>query len=174
MTKIINLYGGPGTGKSTTAAGVFYTLKQKGVSCELVTEFAKDLTWDESYIQLRNPIYVFAEQHHRLFRLDDKVDYIVTDSPLLLSVVYNKIYGELSEVFDELVFDQACTQDAVHIYLNRVKPYVTAGRNETFEQACNIDLQIKRLLEENVEHYTVTADQSAINGVLDIIGKRHD
>ena len=33
-TLIINLIGGPGSGKSTTAAGLFYKLKQMGIDCE--------------------------------------------------------------------------------------------------------------------------------------------
>lgn len=45
---IINLYGSPGSGKSTAAAYIFSKLKMKGVECELVTEVAKDLVWDEN------------------------------------------------------------------------------------------------------------------------------
>ena len=41
-TLIINLIGGPGSGKSTTAAGLFYKLKQMGIDCEMALEFAKD------------------------------------------------------------------------------------------------------------------------------------
>lgn len=45
---VVNLYGGPGVGKSTGAAYVFARLKEAGVVAELVTEFAKDLTWGHS------------------------------------------------------------------------------------------------------------------------------
>lgn len=41
--KVINLYGGPGTGKSTTAAMLFAKMKLAGFNCEYVPEFAKDL-----------------------------------------------------------------------------------------------------------------------------------
>ena len=40
--KVINLYGGPGTGKSTTAAALFALIKREGYNVELVTEFAID------------------------------------------------------------------------------------------------------------------------------------
>lgn len=43
MTSVINLIGGPGSGKSTTAAGLFFRMKSMGVRCELVTEYAKEL-----------------------------------------------------------------------------------------------------------------------------------
>ena len=39
---VVNLFAGPGTGKSTVAAQIFAHLKWQGFSCELVTEFAKE------------------------------------------------------------------------------------------------------------------------------------
>ena len=45
--KVINLFGGPGCGKSTTAADLFARMKLRGLSVELVTEYAKDVVWDE-------------------------------------------------------------------------------------------------------------------------------
>ena len=47
MTKVINLFGGPGAGKSTTAAGLFYEMKVRDIKCELVTEYAKDMTYEK-------------------------------------------------------------------------------------------------------------------------------
>lgn len=46
MTLYVNLYGGPGTGKSTGASYIFSKLKLAGVEAELVTEYAKDLVWE--------------------------------------------------------------------------------------------------------------------------------
>ena len=45
-TLIVNLYGGPGSGKSTGAAYIFSMLKMVGVDAEYVTEFAKDKVWE--------------------------------------------------------------------------------------------------------------------------------
>ena len=61
MTKkciIVNLFSGPGAGKSTTAAGLFYKLKKQGVNCELVTEYAKHVTWRGNFSTLKNQVYV--------------------------------------------------------------------------------------------------------------------
>ena len=45
-TLIVNLYGGPGSGKSTGSAYIFSKLKMAGVDAEYVTEFAKDKVWE--------------------------------------------------------------------------------------------------------------------------------
>lgn len=74
--KIINLFGGPGVGKSTLAATTFAHMKQEGYSVELVTEYAKQLTWEGRTNALSNQIYVFAKQLHNIFRLKGQVDYL--------------------------------------------------------------------------------------------------
>ena len=86
--KVINFFGEPGSGKSTAAAGLFYLLKQKKYNIELVTEFAKDLVYDEHYKALSSQNFVFANQEYRLSRLESSVDYAIMDSPILLSAIY--------------------------------------------------------------------------------------
>ena len=99
---IVNLFGAPGSGKSTGAAYIFSQLKMLGVDAELVTEFAKDKVWENNTEVLNNQTYVFGKQHFRISRCADKVDVIVTDSPLLLSAIYN--HSELlGEEFNNLV-----------------------------------------------------------------------
>ena len=44
-TIVVNIFGGPSAGKSTTSAGIFYELKRQGIRCELVTEYAKSKVW---------------------------------------------------------------------------------------------------------------------------------
>ena len=100
---IINLFAGPGSGKSTTCAGVFSKLKLAGVNCEMALEYAKDKVWENSLDVLDDQIYVFGKQLHRIKCLKDKVDVIITDSPILLSIIYNK---EESNYFDDLIVEQ--------------------------------------------------------------------
>ena len=57
-TLLINIYGGPGAGKSTVAAGLFYELKKKGYDCGLVTEMATELVYDESFNVMNDQIYL--------------------------------------------------------------------------------------------------------------------
>lgn len=88
MTLIVNLYGGPGTGKSTTAAGLFYKLKEAGINSEYIQEYAKDKTWQADYFTLECQPYITSKQLYRLHRVLDKVDVVVTDSPLIQGLVY--------------------------------------------------------------------------------------
>ena len=85
---VINLFGAPGSGKSTGAAEIFAALKKKGINAELVTEFAKDKTWEHNMLALGCQEYIFGKQSYRLRRCRDDVEVIVTDSPLPLSLIY--------------------------------------------------------------------------------------
>ena len=67
-TKIINLFGGPGCGKSTTASGIFYELKKRGYECELSLEFAKDKVWEDSLRTLDDQIYKITARKMRGFQ----------------------------------------------------------------------------------------------------------
>jgi tRNA uridine 5-carbamoylmethylation protein Kti12 len=136
---VINLFGGPGCGKSTTAAELFALLKKQGINAELVTEYAKDLTWQESFNVLRNQIYVFAKQHHRLWRIKNKVQVIITDSPLLMSIVYGMNYGE---TYKKFVKEEHDRYNNFNVLLRRPGNYQEIGRNQTLDQAKEIDLQV--------------------------------
>ena len=101
---LINLFGGPGVGKSTGAAYVFSQLKMRGINCELVGEFAKDKVWEENWVALKNQAYIFGKQYYKIARCADQVDVVVTDSPVLLSLIYND-NPVLGEAFEQTVSD---------------------------------------------------------------------
>jgi hypothetical protein len=163
-TIVINLFGGPGISKSTTAAGIFSLLKLHGVDCELVTEFAKDLTWEERQKTLKNQIYIFGKQNHRLWRLNNHVDIIITDSPLLLSLVYDD--GSLSGL-TQLIKQSVDLYTNYNFLLKRVKPYNPNGRSQTEEQAREIDDKIKVMLDvyANDSYKKIDGDHTAINKI---------
>lgn len=143
---VLNLYGAPGSGKSTGAAYIFSKLKQQGISCELITEFAKDLVWDNSY-SLNNQIYVFGEQYHRMERLRGKVDVIITDSPLPLSLIYHSIKNEdVKKLFEQLVIAATNSFDNLNWFIIRDKPYVQTGRLQTETESDAISNVIRDML----------------------------
>ena len=112
MTKIVNLFGGPGIGKSAIAAGLTYELKKNHITCDAPYEFPKMLAWDENHSAIRDQLYVLANQHRGIVKSYGKVDYIILDSPILLSLVYRLVYKGTTypstlygESFDKLVLD---------------------------------------------------------------------
>lgn len=163
-TIVVNLFAGPGAGKSTTCAGVFERLKLKGINCEMATEYAKDKVWEESFKTLDDQIYVFGKQLHKIKRLLGKVDVIITDSPLLFSIQYD---SEHNETFRKLVIDQHERLNNLNFFIVRNDSYQQAGRMQTLEESKGIDDSIKEILKENnVEYIVVNKD-----GASDVIAK---
>lgn len=151
---VVNLFGVPSAGKSTGAAYVFSQLKLAGVNAELVTEFAKDKVWEESKEVFNNQVYIFGKQFFRISRCAEKVDVVVTDSPLLLSVFYNKS-ELLGEDFNNLVLKVFNSYDSMNYLLNRVKPYNPNGRFQTEEESDALAKPMVNLLRQFNVNYTV-------------------
>ena len=150
--KVINLFGGPGSGKSTTAAGLFHHMKNQGYKVELVTEYAKDIVWAERHKELNDQLYITAKQNHRLFLLQDKVDYCITDSPLLLALVYCRM---MPSSFAPFVRDLFYDYNNIAVLLRRTKPYISLGRSQTEDEAQILDTQIHALVHSTVPPHQI-------------------
>ena len=147
---VINLFGAPGAGKSTGAAIVFAELKKRGVNAELVTEFAKDKTWEGNATALGCQEYVFGKQSYRLARCKADVDVIVTDSPLPLGLLYVNDPALLSDgAFQKVVMNVFNSYNNLNYYVNRVKPYNPKGRNQTEAESDALAAPLKKLINEN-------------------------
>jgi hypothetical protein len=162
-TVVINLFAGPGAGKSTNAADIYALMKRAGLSVELVREYAKDFVWGGKRIDRLHQITLAGEQAFRESSLYGKVDYVVTDSPVILSGYYQRRYTE-DEFLTPCVKEWmgAAEQTGVvykNIFLTRSKPYVSEGRNETEEQAKQIDDELRGYLTHKCRfEYTEMAD----------------
>lgn len=163
-TLVVNLFGGPGCGKSTLMAAIFHQLKLNGYDCEMVTEFAKDLVWEKRNETFKDELYIFAKQNHRLFRVNGKVDIIVTDRPLLLTNAYNQDDKELCSLCLK-IFNQ---YNNLNFLLKRQTVYQENGRNQSEEEAMEIDKITQDLLESNgIDHYIVNNDD--LDDIIKII-----
>ena len=169
MAKVINFFGGPGASKSTIAAYTFSMLKFSGVNAELITEYAKDKTWEGSLKVLENQIYVFGKQQHKLHRVQDKVDVAIMDSPLLLSAVYDP---SGSQVFKQLILDEFHKYNNLNILLTRdpLKNYCTAGRSQTKQEAMIIDEKVKFFLDDNnIKYYSFVGNKDSADKIVNLI-----
>lgn len=187
-SRVINLHGGPGVGKSTIAAGVFSKLKSKGISCELVVEFPKEITWEETQKLLENQIYIFSEQFRRQWRLLDKVDFVITDSPLLLYSIYFDYYLEKMKTIRNNDYDNVCRNffDQTYLQFNNkdyfivrrfeeidgkiIYPdYETSGRNQNIQEAVILDKKIQdKLYKYNPGYIPLTG---SVDDIIDMITK---
>lgn len=142
---VVNLIAAPGSGKSTTAAGVFEQLKLRNVNCELVTEFAKDKVWEENPSPFKDggQVYLLGKQFYRMHRCRAGVDVIITDSPLCLASYYLRQIENPEVItdyasFDRLVKNLIDSFDNMNYFLDRVKKYNPKGRFQTEEESDRI------------------------------------
>lgn len=167
---VINLFAGPGTGKSTCMAGIFSELKLRGVNCEMTPEYIKTKVWENSLDIRNDQIYVFAKQLHSVRTLLDKVDVIISDSPILLSLAYAT---NETEAFERLVIEEFSRYDSFNYFLVRHKKYNPSGRCQTEEQAKEKDDVIKDLLDRyNIYYQTKDSCKETIYEIVNDI-ERH-
>lgn len=167
MTKVIALFGGPGVGKSSIATEIFSEMKKKNFSCEYVSEYAKEIVWEGNEALLKNQLHIFAEQFRRQWNLYNKVDYIITDSPLLLGSVYFKHYlsksvdnFQLKQSFIDCLIktiDESYFQfDNDAFFIRRSVEYNSIGRIQIEKEAYQIDKLILEKLEQyRIPHYNM-------------------
>ena len=142
---VINLYGGPCSGKSTIMAGVFYKLKEMGKNVEMSPEFVKDSVYDGNPYPFKDQIYVFANMLKRLRQFDGKVDYVVTDAPLLMNLVYTE---KESNYFRSLVVSEYNKYSNYEYILRRGKiKYQDNGRVNTKKESDRIQRAVENILE---------------------------
>jgi short-subunit dehydrogenase involved in D-alanine esterification of teichoic acids len=146
----------------------------------MALEYAKDLTWESGVSKnkkekiknpkLENQLYVFGKQQHRLFRLNKKVDVIVTDAPLLHSLVYD--VGD-NKSLKELILEEHSIYNNLNIFLSRKKKYNPNGRSQTFKQAVELDKKIKLMLDMYSGGYeTIEAVPGNIPSIIKMIKKK--
>jgi hypothetical protein len=170
MKKIICLWGGPGTGKSTTSAELFALLKKLDYNCELNKEYIKDWVWEKRNIIPGDQVYIFAK-HARKERIYMKsnLDFIITDLPLALCAFYSRLYDKYERengacaamLKQHYSFCFEHGYEIKHYYLNRLKKYNPEGRYQDEDGAKQLDLQILDFLKEfNIEYESVDCDEN--------------
>lgn len=167
---VINICSGPSTGKSTLASGLFSKMKKMGYNVEYVQEYAKDLCYEDNFNVVSDQIEVSSEQLRRMRRLRKKVDIIITDSPLLLGIIYSK--EENPHLTPMLLWEYNNTFEDMTYFLERGDlVYQPHGRFQTEEQAKNVDIDILNLLKEHKIEYKSILRKGAKKTILTDIDK---
>lgn len=178
-TIVVNLFGGPGSGKSTAALGVTYKLKLNAVNCEYANEIAKDLMWREDWGSLKDQIKIFGKQNGKIFDLKNKVDVIITDSPAVMGLLYcDKEEISVNEL-KALAIAEFNRDDIINLnyMLKRStdRPYDENGREQTEEEARQKDKDVKALLSDlgvRVRH--LPAHESTVDYIYVEVMKKLD
>lgn len=172
---VVNMFAGPSVGKSTTAAAVFHELKKASVKVELVHEFAKQMVWNCRSDIFTEQDYLFAHQHRLIRQLvQHDIDVAIVDSSLLLSLVYRPDWYPNS--FDQFVLDVFRTYNNVNIFIERNPEfdYVQAGRNESYEQAIQVDQTIRNMLIcNNIPFHSIQSGQDCVSDIIRHLYDKH-
>lgn len=172
---IINLVGGPGTGKSLYAAYLFTLLKINGRNVEYVQEYAKDLVWRKKYEVLNNQQSVAYHQYKALKGASKYVEAAITDGSLIHSWYYNR-HSEINysnqEITEERINEYYSKFQNIVIYLKRNPKYAyqQEGRYQSEDEAKEIDSHMKQILmDKNIPHIEVLADMDNVPQMFDYI-----
>lgn len=179
MTVVINMLGGSGLGKSTTAAGLYHQMKLDGKNVELVREYVKNWAWDGKKVGQYDQIYIFGKQARSEYMLYNKVDYVITDSPILLSPIYEKYYNNGESMIEEAALKfltKARNNGVKHVnfLLERNKPFNPEGRYETEDQAKAVDLEVRKFIKlYSLDSKEVKVnDNERIDYMLEYLGEK--
>lgn len=173
QAKHICIWGAPGTGKSTIAAGVFHEMKKRDYDVELVLEYAKSLVFSKDYFRMKNQLYILAKQSHPWFKLDSQVQYTVNDSPFLMGLIYAQDSKHLPlKEFIDLTVKMYKGYDTINIFLlrNFENRYTEHGRNQTESEALNIQNDIaKLLLFHDIPHVKIMSSETSVQEIINLL-----
>lgn len=164
---VINGYGGPGAGKSTACLEITAALKKEGYNAEYVQEYAKELVYEKDMEMLdgspEHQYEILKEQTRRMDRLYDQVDFIVTDSPILLNEIYNK---ELTPEYESLVNELQGEYINYSFFIERdASNFEEEGRIHNLTESIEKDNEIKDMLQKNEIKYK-TYNHENVNEIV--------
>lgn len=133
----INLFGGPGIGKSTVSAILFAELKIAGINVETVHEYAKELVYEGHDLREATKEFqtkIFKEQLRRELLFLNKAEVLISDSPLLLNAYY---HGDPKII--EIALRHSTPKD-LNVFLSRsVEKFEGRGRSHNHIESVAID-----------------------------------
>ena len=161
--KVINLFGCPGSGKSTTAAMLYFKLSSMGYKVELVSESTLDLIKNDQKIITQDNIFNVQKKK---FNID--ADYIITDSPLLLSVIYDT---RKNTDFNDKVLYEFLEYDNINVLLNRTVPYWNLSNDaKYFPENDPLYIALKELLDfYNLDYIEIAGDDLAADEIIEYL-----
>lgn len=168
-TLVINLIGGPCSGKSTIAAELFARLKKMGVHCELVSEYIKDRIYEENQTMPKNQIAIFGMEHYNISNKLGKVDVIVHDGSFINNIIYKT---EENKYFDDLIISEYKRFWNLDFFIKRGNiEFETYGRIHNLKQSKELDKTIKETYDSYKLSYIEVESRDAVDKIIPIVLK---
>lgn len=180
MTTLINFLGSPGVGKTTLCAKVFAALKGNFMEAEWSPEYVKGWSWEQRTISPFDQYYIFGKECHNQSRLFNKVDVLLSDSPVCLTAFYQYFYNRKNTLSVPChdFYDTATKDFGVNVisfFLPRKKEYNPNGRYQTQEESDLVSAMLKTWLnEEGFGYYELSCeDEDRLDEVMKILEKEN-
>lgn len=173
--KVINLFAGPCTGKTTLTHELMWRMKKMDLKCEFIGDLPRDDVFAESWKKLNDHLFQASQLQHRLNMLKDVgVDFVVMESPILMRMAYAQ---EEPKHIQDLIIGLHNQQDSLNINLLRNPnfKYDEIGRDQTYEQAIERSKLTTELVFQHIkEPLTVMAGVAAGSYILKELGYQDD
>lgn len=137
--RCLNLYAGPGVGKTTAMASVFAELKHMRINAEMAVEYSKELVWHQMDFDQEK---IFRVQARRM-SIARHTDLVVSDGRLLQQLVYVE-----EEELQRRIIAEYARYDNIDVLLKRSDsmPYDPKGRYSDEATARVLDEEIEAML----------------------------
>lgn len=165
---IINIFSSPKVSRKNAIDYVFNILKKKEINCKIISEYENNDSY-ESYDDFKNKICERNEYIKMIEYKNDKIDCIITDNPILLSI---------DEHINDLNYKIFNSLKNLNYFI-----YHTGTRlqNESFQDIQNIieiSESIKKMMDDNNIPYSsippITSGYNYIvNDVFSILNKNN-
>lgn len=149
---VVNFFGAPSSGKTTLAMEMAVLLKKQGFNAQYISEVAKDYIWRDASHLLKNQNLVFALQEEKQAIMQDKVEILLTDAPLLNGSFYAP--KDYFKSFHDLCLETFNGYKNINFFVLREHPFEPQGRLQN-EEDCN---QIEKDMQEFLKNKNVKMD----------------
>ena len=123
-------------------ADLFSEMKLRGITVEMCPEIVKDWAWENRFPTKYEQFYLIGKGIQQQARLFNKVEYIISDSPVLISSFYTYYLNNVDNLTATVKeFYKMAKLDGIVIknfFLTRNKPYEPNGRYQTEEESNRI------------------------------------
>ncbi len=145
---VVNLFGGPGTGKSTLALGITHELKRLRHEAQFIAEEAKYWAFYKHHIGEPEQLEITWRQYDAERRYYEHADFIVTDSPLEICAFYSW-YRNRTDDYSNIVRrlrERHPHIEVLNYWIVREKEYNPVGRYQTEEEALLVDREMQAFM----------------------------